>query len=42
MMRIHERSQIRIPILRELTGLSEDFIRRWEEEMISKLPEDER
>ena len=42
MMRIHERSKIRIPILRELTGLSEYFIRRWEEEMISKLPEDER
>ena len=42
MRRIHEESQIRIPILKELTKLSDEFIAKWEQEMIDKLPEDER
>ena len=42
MRRIHEKSKIKIPILKELTKLSEDFIMKWEQEMIDKLPKSER
>ncbi|MBO7205525.1 MAG: hypothetical protein J6V08_03810 [Candidatus Methanomethylophilaceae archaeon] len=31
-----------IPILNRITNLSDEFIEKWEQEMIDKLPEDER
>ena len=37
-----ERYDTYIPILNRITKLSDEFIVKWEQEMIDKLPEDER
>ncbi len=42
MATLSEKYDVYIPILNRISKMSDDFIRKWEEEMISKLPEDER
>lgn len=40
MRKIHEESYTHIPILKELTALSDEFIRKWEQELIDRTSED--